>query len=104
MARIPLIRLLAMAWLAMPLVSASSGCSRAFYRISADREVDFLVGQKAADLGWTMPRLPTYLDPRSRYFDPTSADAPAMPFDDPVAHEYMHRVNRMQGWPCWHVY
>jgi len=27
-----------------------------------------------------------------------------MPFDDPVAHQYMHKVNRMAGWPCWHVY
>ncbi|HTU26242.1 MAG TPA: hypothetical protein VMF30_12630, partial [Pirellulales bacterium] len=95
-----LIALAALPWL---LVSGG-GCSRAFYRIAADREVDFLVGQKAADLGWTMPRFPTYVDPRSRYFDPTSPDAPAMPFDDPVAHQYMHKVNRMSGWPCWHVY
>ncbi|HEY1786172.1 MAG TPA: hypothetical protein VGG30_11505, partial [Pirellulales bacterium] len=106
MARIsPRLRLLLVALAAAPLMLApSGGCSRAFYRIAADREVDFLVGQKAADLGWTMPRFPSYLDPRSRYFDPTSPDAPAMPFDDPLAHQYMHRVNRMAGWPCWHVY
>jgi hypothetical protein len=98
-------RFLIVMLVAMPtLLALSSGCSRAFYRIAADREVDFLVGQKAADLGWTMPRFPTYLDPRSRYFDPTSPDAPAMPFDDPVAHQYMHKANRMAGWPCWHVY
>ncbi|HEX4146012.1 MAG TPA: hypothetical protein VHY91_21100 [Pirellulales bacterium] len=101
----PRLRFSIVVLLAIPvLLAPSAGCSRAFYRISADREVDFLVGQKAADLGWTMPRFPTYLDPRSRYFDPTSPDAPAMPFDDPVAHQYMHRVNRMSGWPCWHVY
>ena len=100
MDRISLIRL---RWSIVALVASavvlapSGGCSRAFYRIAADREVDFLVGQKAGDLGWTMPRFPSYLDPRSRYFDPTSPDAPAMPFDDPVAHQYMHRVNRMSG-------
>jgi hypothetical protein len=90
--------------IAAPLLVQSAGCSRAFYRVQADKEVDYLVGQKARELNWTMPRFPSYADPRSRYADPTSADAPAMPFDDPVAHRYMHKVFGMKAWPCWHGY
>ena len=86
------------------MLAASAGCSRAYYRVQADKEVDYLVGQKAHELNWTMPRFPTYADPRSRYFEPTSPDAPPMPMDDPAAHRYMHEIYGMKAWPCWHSY
>ncbi len=86
------------------LLAASAGCSRAYYRVQADKEVDYLIGQKGHELSWTMPRFPTYADPRSRYFEPTSPDAPPMPLDDPAAHRYMHEIYGMKAWPCWHSY
>ncbi len=91
-------------WLIAALLTASLGCSRAYYRVQADKEVDYLIGQKAHELNWTMPHFPSYADPRSRYFEPTSPDAPPMPFDDPAAHRYMHEIYGMKAWPCWHSY
>ena len=88
----------------MALLAASAGCSRAYYRVQADKEVDYLIGQKSHELNWTMSRFPTYVDPRSRYFEPTSPDAPPMPMDDPAAHRYMHEIYGMKAWPCWHSY
>ena len=91
-------------WLFAALLAAPLGCSRAYYRVQADKEVDYLIGQKSHELNWTMPHFPTYADPRSRYFEPTSPDAPPMPFDDPAAHRYMHKIYGMKAWPCWHGY
>ncbi len=91
-------------WLIAALLAASFGCSRAYYRVQADKEVDYLIGQKAHELNWTMAHFPSYPDPRSRYFEPTSPDAPPMPFDDPAAHRYMHEIYGMKAWPCWHGY
>ena len=42
------------------------------------------------------------IDPRSRYFDEYDPDHSPMPPDDPVAHDYMHLVNRKEGWAHWH--
>ncbi len=91
-------------WFVGALALALTGCTRAYYRVQADKEVDYLVGQKAHELNWTMPRFPTYADPKSRYFEPTSPDAPPMPMDDPAAHRYMHEIYGMKAWPCWHSY
>ncbi len=42
------------------------------------------------------------MDPRARYFDPTAADEPPMPRDDPAAHQFMHFVAGHKGSPKWH--
>lgn len=93
---------LAVALAVLSLV-ASSGCTRAFYRTQADREVTGLVGQKAFDLHWHLPPLPVAVDPRSRYFQPGNQDCSPMPEDDPISHRYMHCVDGMKGYPCWHM-
>ncbi len=80
-----------------------AGCSRLQYRLAADKEVGYLVAQKSNDPRWDYPTFTIGMDPRSRYFDPTDADNPPMPYDDPASHRYMHCVAGKKGWPCWHM-
>ena len=85
------------------LLSLLAGCSRLKYRLMADKEVKYLVEQKSNDPRWDYPSFTIGMDPRSRYFDPTDADNPPMPYDDPASHRYMHCINGKKGWPCWHM-
>lgn len=84
------------------LLLASAGCSRQFYRLQADQEVTNLVTEKSFDPRWALPDFHLHQDPRSRYFDPFDPDREPMPPDDPAAHQYMHCVDGMKGWPYWH--
>jgi len=43
------------------------------------------------------------MDPRSRYYDPCDTIRPPMPPDDPASHVFMHCVDGMKGWRCWHA-
>ena len=86
----------------LALLAILSGCSRTRYRIQADNDVGGLVAEKSNDPRWAYPGFPIYLDPRSRFFDSTNPDRPPMPQDDPAAHEFMHRVYGMRGYPRWH--
>ncbi len=63
----------------------------------------YLVTQKSNDPRWAFPSFTIGMDPRARYFDPTNPDCPAMPYDDPASHRYMHCVAGHQAWPCWHM-
>ena len=96
-------RLTAYASLATLVLVLLCGCSRAFYRKQADRDVACLVAQKSNDPRWALPNFPIGMDPRSRYFDPTNPDCPPMPPDDPASHRYMHCLDGKKGWPCWHA-
>ncbi|HEX3725774.1 MAG TPA: hypothetical protein VHV08_06005 [Pirellulales bacterium] len=80
-----------------------SGCSRTLYRLRADKEVKYLVTQKSNDERWDFRDFTIGMDPRSRYFDPNDPDCPAMPYDDPAAHRYMHCAAGRKGYPCWHM-
>src|SRR5262245_18006076 len=78
-----------------------AGCTRAHYRLSADREVYPILSDRSAAAGFAADRL--HLDPApiSRIADPTDPDHPPKPPDDPVAAAYMARPNGMKGahWP-----
>jgi outer membrane protein TolC len=77
------------------------GCTRAHYRLSADREVYPILGERAAAAGFATDRLHLDPPPISRIADPTNPDHPPRPPDDPVAAVYMARPNGMKGahWP-----
>ena len=95
-------RLAALAALTALLLGA--GCSRERYFRQADQEAKELIYEKSDDPRWAMP--PDYtvmMDPRSRYYDPCDEIRPPMPPDDPAAHEFMHCVDGMKGWRCWHA-
>jgi outer membrane protein TolC len=78
-----------------------TGCTRAHYRLSADREVYPILGERASAAGFATDRLELETAPQSRLADPTNPDRPPRPPDDPVAAQYMERPNGMHGahWP-----
>ncbi len=80
-----------------------AGCNRVLYRLRADKEVKYLVAQKSNDPRWQYDTFTIGMDPRSRFWDPTDPDWPAMPYDDPAAHRYMHCIDGKQDYPCWHA-
>ncbi len=77
------------------------GCSRAFYRRQADRDVYSLVDCGARQTGGSIDDYAIEPPPESRMFDPGCPDDPPMPPDDPVSHRLMHCVDAKQGWPGW---
>ncbi len=81
---------------------SSLGCSRAWYRTSADDEVYGLVGAKQFDPRWDLGDYTIQLDPRSRMYDPNCPDFEPMPPDDPASHSMMHKVDKKNGYPWWH--
>ena len=83
---------------------AAVGCSRAFYRHQADREVHAVVDCAANDPRWPLENYTIEPDPVSRMFDPSCPDCPPMPPDDPTSHRLMHCVDCKQGSPCWRCY
>jgi outer membrane protein TolC len=78
------------------------GCSRAYYRRSADCETYSILKQKTKDPRWAVPSTSIDPKPTSRLFDPNVPDCPPMPPDDPAAHQYMHCVDGMKGYGRWH--
>ena len=91
-----------MVLLAFSIVAAAGGCTRAYYRLQADREVYGLIAEKANDPRWPLEGYTIELDPRSRLYDPTPPDFPPMPADDPTSHRLMHHIDGKQHYPCWH--
>ena len=61
-----------------------------------------LVREKAIHPHWRLENYSISIDPRSRMYDPYSADCPPIPPDDPTAHQFMHCVDNKRGWPFWH--
>ncbi|MFM9115771.1 MAG: hypothetical protein ACKOU6_06370 [Planctomycetota bacterium] len=92
-------------WVAAACLLAATmmpGCNRAHYRRQADNEGLALIEEKASNPHWNLDAYTLYVDPRSRMFDPFSADTPPIPRDDPAAHELMHRVDGKRGYQGWH--
>ena len=66
--------------IAIGCLLTASGCTRAFYRIQADNEVDTLVDRavESNQLEFT-DDFTINIDPRSRLYDPENPDRPPMP-------------------------
>ena len=79
----------------------AAGCSRAHYRKQADCVVTDIVGGATANPEYMLPNFGIEIDPRSRIHDPTDADRPPRPPDDPDAHRLMECVDGHRGWPWW---
>jgi len=79
-----------------------SGCTRAFYRQTADEQAYQILDEKNHDPRWHVPSWDITPDPRSRLYDPYNPDDPPLPPDDPAAHQYMHHVYGMRGSKKWH--
>jgi outer membrane protein TolC len=77
------------------------GCSPRWYRQRADQAAYRLVDGAAVATQSALPGYSINVDPRSRMYDPSCADHPAMPPDDPAAHRLMHCVDCKAGSPCW---
>ncbi len=77
-------------WMLMFLVLCAAGiggCTRVFYRNSADREVsDILKEKEKGNLpGMQIEQFHVYPDARARFADTTNWDRPPMPIDDEAA-------------------
>jgi outer membrane protein TolC len=86
----------------MLLIALLSGCTRTFYRTSADREVYGAIDERDHDPRWALPRIDVYPSPDSRLYDPFDPDHPPLPPDDPAAFRYMKRANGIRGYRHWH--
>jgi outer membrane protein TolC len=73
------------------------GCTRSYYRRSADREAQKLISEKARDPRWALQNTGVDPGPESRMFDMNDIDHPPMPEDDPASHELMRRVDGKRG-------
>ena len=72
-------------WLAACLAVAA-GCTRAFFRERADRDVEALLQEKSIDPRWAVDGTwYVYPDPRARFADSDNPDHPKKPPDDPAA-------------------
>jgi outer membrane protein TolC len=79
-----------------------SGCSRAYYRNSADKVTYQAIEERDHDPRWDLPRVSVQPAPQSRLFDPYDPDHPPLPPDDPAAYRYMERPAGHRGYPRWH--
>ncbi len=86
------------------VLSAPVGCSRSHYRVQADREVGCLIESGSTDPRWPLEDYTINPDERARFYDPSPADCPPMPIDDPTSHRLMHCVDGKKGYKHWHDY
>ena len=82
----------------------TTGCSRAYYRQQADREIYCLENAAASRVPGATDRYAIQTNPHSRMFDPNSPDCPPMPPDDPTSHQLMQCVDSKKGWSGWKCY
>ena len=62
-----------------------AGCTRAYYRKQADREVTDILVEKDKFPEWKIEQYHVQPDARARFADPTNPDRPPMPPDDDAA-------------------
>ena len=69
------------------LLLVAAGCTRAFFRERADRDVETLLTEKSIDPRWDVRTRNwfVYPDPRARFADLDKPDHPKKPPDDPAA-------------------
>tara|TARA_B100000029_G_scaffold18516_1_gene18691 strand:- start:1079 stop:3460 length:2382 start_codon:yes stop_codon:yes gene_type:complete len=92
---------LALAACALGLMLVTAGCTRGYYRQSADDQTYQILEEKADDPRWNQDTFDITPDPRSRFFDPHDPDNPPLPPDDPVAGEAMESAYGMKGSDLW---
>ena len=89
------------AWAALSLLIsvaiAAGGCSRAKYRLQADRDAYEVIAERNVDPRWRADDYSIEIDPRSRYFDAYDPDHSPMPPDDPGSHQYMRSLTGERG-------
>ncbi len=73
------------------------GCSRAWYRLSADKETYGIVDERRNEPVRPIARDGIDPPPASRLHDPFNPDYPPLPPDDPTASQYLRRVNGMRN-------
>src|SRR5436190_6867605 len=73
--------------LVVGLLASLDGCTRAFYRNSADKEVNDILAEKDRYAQWKIEQYHVYPDPRARFADPTNPDRQPAPPDDPASSE-----------------
>ncbi len=78
-----------------------AGCTRAHYRVSADRETYPIVAERMVEPAYDIGRTRVDPEPTSRLYDPFDPDHPPKPPDDPAAARYMARPNGMRGGRRW---
>ncbi len=83
------------------ILLAVCGCSRTFYRQTADADAYCLVDPKAEVAGAAPSSYRIDIDPRSRMYDPNDPDVEPQPPDDPISHRYMEVVDRKKGSKLW---
>lgn len=73
----------------LALLLTMAGCARHHYRLRADRQTYGILREKAAHTPWEPPiRYSVQPDPRSRFFNPTKIDDPALPLPAPQLYAY----------------
>jgi outer membrane protein TolC len=75
----------------------TTGCSRSFYRRSADRETYQAVAQHSDEARWPIASPYITPPPQSRLYDPFDPDHPPLPPDDPAAAYFMAWPNGIRG-------
>lgn len=88
-------------WLRMSVLAAVAGCSRPYYRQSADRETYPIIAERVATPVSAVGRMGIEPSPSSRLADPNSPDCPPKPPDDVVAAKYMDCPNGIPGYRHW---
>jgi outer membrane protein TolC len=78
-----------------------AGCSRAWYRVAADRETYPIVAERIVDPAYDIGRVNVEPEPTSRLYDPFDPDRPPKPPDDPAAALFMSRPGGMKGAHGW---
>src|SRR5262245_63345689 len=65
-----------------------AGCTRRFFRTSADRQVEEILTEKNCFEPWRIQNWYVYPDPLARFADPTNPYRPPKPVDDPAAQAF----------------
>src|SRR5262245_39216696 len=78
-------RLVLTAALLAAALAAEVGCTRRFFRLSTDVNVEALLNEKNQYPAWQIEQFHVYPDGRARFADWTNPDRPPMPPDDPAA-------------------
>ncbi|MGL4419843.1 MAG: TolC family protein, partial [Gemmataceae bacterium] len=83
------------------LLAGLLGCSRSFYRLSADTETYPILEQRVTTPLAAIGRTDVMPAAGSRLYDPFDPDRPPQPPDDPTAHIHMDHPYRFKGWSHW---